>query len=109
MKKLLVPILSLIMLCGALCITPAAAANETGEIDHGGIELPLPKGLQVLENMLVTVRDGFVCVTDKDGTLIYMTDISAESLREADRLLLEEGIAVTDLSALIRIMEDYNS
>jgi len=47
-------------------------------------------------------------IFDLDGELLYSIDVYAKSLPEADRLLLKEGITITEKKQLYDILQDYS-
>ena len=55
-------------------------------------------------------QDGYVAVfSSKDSRLLQMTEIPVNSLRRADRTLLETGIAADSHETLLTLLEDFNS
>lgn len=72
-------------------------------------ELPVPDNLEDMEKLTVIIVNGTVCVTDREGNVLYDTTVSADSLTKADREMLEKGISASDYLKLIRLIENYTS
>jgi len=55
-------------------------------------------------------QDGYVAVFSSNGSkLLEQTAIPVSSLRQADRTLLETGIAADSRETLLMLLEDFNS
>lgn len=78
-----------------------AALTLTGFSLRGGAE----------EGYILAASDGRVAVYEAGDrrTPIAVTDISLDTLRAADRAMLDAGIPVPDSDALLRLLEDLGS
>lgn len=55
-------------------------------------------------------QNGYVAVFSSNGSqLLEMTSIPVSTLRQADRLLLENGIAADSRETMLTLLEDFNS
>lgn len=99
-----------VLFCFALLTGKSYA--QAAETPHKLIlpdELPVPDNLEDMENLTVIIVNGTVCVTDKEGNVLYDTQVPSGSLTKADREMLEKGISASDYLRLIRLIENYTS
>lgn len=62
------------------------------------------------EGMALSLRsEGGVVAVYSGGEKVAETEISLSGLRDADRALVEGGVAVEDYEELVRLIEDLNS
>lgn len=106
--KSLMTVVPAMLCCCVIASSPSAKAAQPHRLILPE-ELPLPDGIESFEDMTVIIVDGTVCVTDKEGAVLYDTTVSADSLTKADREMLERGISASDYLKLIRLIENYTS
>ncbi len=93
---------------GAMVVTrlakePAVSpAEPIGPSEPAGTSVPAETGYRVAE------LDGRIGVYYM-GELLYCTDISVYSLREADRTLLQEGVRAETYGEVLSLLEDFGS
>lgn len=102
--------------CVLLALTAAFCASYTIADVKGREEVPTgPVGLSATaqpgsEGFLLCARDGYVAVVDPTvGETAVVTDIGLDTLREADRSLIESGLRVDSREELLSLLEDLGS
>ncbi len=107
-------------ICAALAMAVSAAAVSAGERDAqqvqaAGSELPQT----AVSAAYAEQKETYILRLSGNSVAIYLqghednpllvTEISAGSLRESDRELLENGITVSSYDEILRLLEDFNS
>ncbi|MBQ3404828.1 MAG: hypothetical protein IJG63_05385 [Oscillospiraceae bacterium] len=85
--------------CALFSLSPGGdlvpASAQTFSPDAGGYVLGL--------------CDGELCVFDGGGVPVLHTGVSADELRDSDRLSLERGISAAGYEEILALLEDFNS
>lgn len=91
-----------------ICAVLIAAAVGMAALTLTGFSL---RGGAAEEGYVLAASDGRVAVYEAGNrrTPIAVTDISLDTLRAADRAMLDAGLPVPDSDALLRLLEDLGS
>ena len=83
---------------------------STQEIVNAGYNYEPSCGIEDAEYIL-RATDGYISVfaTSEAKTPITVTNIELRSLREVDRAVIEQGMAVSDREELMSLLEDFGS
>ena len=88
--------------------TQTAAAETEGDVPE---EPPQASEAQPAEKFLLKLNNGKVCVYryDNQNELIIATEIEENTLPEADRQTLRQGVVANDNKELTMFLEDFGS
>ncbi|MBQ3009789.1 MAG: hypothetical protein IJD81_01210 [Oscillospiraceae bacterium] len=104
-------LLSLLMLSAVLCM----AATAQSFLMRAAAEKSFPAVEEKYTSFetaayILREQDGYVAVFSSNGSqLLETTAIPVSTLREADRYLLESGIAADSRETMLKLLEDFNS
>jgi len=104
-------LLSLLVLAAALCSTATVQSFLLREAAQKSFPVVEEKYTSFeTAAYILKEQDGYVAVfSSNDSRLLQMTEIPVNSLRRADRTLLETGIAADSRETLLTLLEDFNS
>ncbi len=93
---------------GALVVT--RLAKEPADVPAAPISPSEPAGTSVPPETGYRLAELGGCIgVYYMGELLYCTDISVYSLREADRTLLQEGVRAETYGEVLSLLEDFGS
>ncbi len=99
---------ALLLLTAALCASYTVQGLRDAPAARAAASTPAAVSARP-DSFTLCAKNGCVAVLDPDCGAAVVTDIELDTLRESDRLLIEDGLTVSSREELLALLEDLGS